>query len=80
MLKKASKIFQSKDKNVKSENKFIHLELPIIYSELYFYGRITRQESEDILRVNGMHDGQYLLRESITPLGNFTVSMVQNKE
>ncbi|CAG5128976.1 unnamed protein product [Candidula unifasciata] len=49
--------------------------IPRVYSEPYFYGRITRQEAEDILTVNGKQDGLYLLRESITPLGNFSLSM-----
>ncbi|BFY99746.1 hypothetical protein BsWGS_02786 [Bradybaena similaris] len=49
--------------------------IPRVYSEPYFYGRITRQEAEDILTINGKQDGLYLLRESITPLGNFSLSM-----
>uniref|UniRef100_A0A0B6YSM1 Tyrosine-protein kinase n=1 Tax=Arion vulgaris TaxID=1028688 RepID=A0A0B6YSM1_9EUPU len=49
--------------------------IPRVYSEPYFYGRITRQEAEEIMTINGKEDGQYLLRESITPMGNFSLTM-----
>ncbi|GFR68117.1 tyrosine-protein kinase [Elysia marginata] len=50
--------------------------LPNVYNAPFFYGRITRQEAEDILKVNGMQEGLFLLRESITPMGNFSLSIV----
>ncbi|XP_059140212.1 tyrosine-protein kinase SYK-like [Physella acuta] len=74
MLKKASQLFHKKlsSDNLNNEEE---PEIPRVYNELYFYGRITRQEAEEILAVNGMEDGLYLLRESITPMGNFSLSM-----
>lgn len=50
--------------------------LPNVYNAPYFYGRITRQEAEDILKANGMQEGLFLLRESITPMGNFSLTIV----
>ncbi|XP_041360389.1 tyrosine-protein kinase SYK-like [Gigantopelta aegis] len=44
-------------------------------SAKYFYGRITRDEAEIILRERGFKEGQYLLRESISPLGNYAISL-----
>ena len=41
----------------------------------YFYGRITRDEAEDILRTNGCKEGQYLLRESMNVPGNYALSI-----
>ncbi|KAH9488826.1 hypothetical protein Btru_058717 [Bulinus truncatus] len=52
--------------------------IPRVYDEPYFYGRITRLEAEDIIQVNGMADGLYLLRESITPMGNFSLTMAHD--
>ncbi|GFO37119.1 tyrosine-protein kinase [Plakobranchus ocellatus] len=52
--------------------------LPNVYNAPFFYGRITREESEEILKMNGMQDGMYLLRESITPMGNFSLTIVHN--
>ena len=44
-------------------------------SARYFYGRITREEAEIILQERGFKEGQYLLRESISPLGNYAISL-----
>ena len=44
-------------------------------STKYFYGRITRDEAEDILRHNGAYEGLYLLRESMTVAGNYALSI-----
>ncbi|KAL3868263.1 hypothetical protein ACJMK2_041094 [Sinanodonta woodiana] len=44
-------------------------------SALYFYGRITRDEAEIILKERGCVEGMYLLRESINPLGNYAISL-----
>lgn len=74
MLKKASQLFHKKPSSDNLNNEE-EPEIPRVYNELYFYGRITRQEAEEILAVNGMEDGLYLLRESITPMGNFSLSM-----
>ncbi|XP_045158360.2 tyrosine-protein kinase SYK-like [Mercenaria mercenaria] len=41
----------------------------------YFYGRITRDEAEEILKEQGFVEGMFLLRESINPLGNYAVSL-----
>lgn len=41
----------------------------------YFYGRITREEAEEFLRSRGGRDGMFLLRESISPMGNYAISI-----
>lgn len=41
----------------------------------YFYGRITRDEAEEILREHNCMEGMFLLRESISPLGNYAISI-----
>jgi spleen tyrosine kinase len=41
----------------------------------YFYGRITRDEAEEILKESGAVEGMFLLRESINPLGNYAISL-----
>jgi len=44
-------------------------------SVAFFYGRITREEAEQILGSYDRKEGLYLLRESINPLGNYAVSI-----
>ena len=44
-------------------------------SQPYFYGRVTREEAEQILTVHGLQEGMYLLRESISTLGDYAVSV-----
>ncbi len=44
-------------------------------STKYFYGRITRDEAEEILRLNGLREGLYLLRESMAVAGNYALSI-----
>ena len=41
----------------------------------YFYGRITRAEAELFLQERGGHEGLFLLRESISPMGNYAISI-----
>ena len=41
----------------------------------YFYGRITRDESEKILKDNGCQDGLFLLRESTKKMGDYVLSL-----
>ncbi|KAF6025752.1 SYK [Bugula neritina] len=41
----------------------------------YFYGRITRDESEKILRDRGCQDGMFLLRESTKKMGDYVLSL-----
>lgn len=41
----------------------------------YFYGRITRDEAEEILKERNVPEGMFLLRESISPLGNYAISL-----
>lgn len=41
----------------------------------YFYGRITRDEAEEILKDRHNVEGMFLLRESISPLGNYAISV-----
>lgn len=41
----------------------------------YFYGRISRDEAESILRRNGCQEGLYLLRENVSIPGNFALSI-----
>ncbi|KAL8577790.1 hypothetical protein ACOMHN_001659 [Nucella lapillus] len=41
----------------------------------YFYGRITREEAEEFLQGRGGRDGMFLLRESISPMGNYAISI-----
>ncbi|XP_071140498.1 tyrosine-protein kinase SYK-like isoform X1 [Mytilus edulis] len=47
-------------------------------SVAYFYGRITREEAEQILASYDKKEGLYLLRESINPLGNYAISICHN--
>ncbi|KAK7099740.1 tyrosine-protein kinase SYK-like [Littorina saxatilis] len=44
-------------------------------TQQYFYGRITREEAEKRLQERGAQEGLYLLRESISPMGNYAVSI-----
>ncbi|VDI10084.1 spleen tyrosine kinase [Mytilus galloprovincialis] len=46
----------------------------------YFYGRITREEAEQILASYDKKEGLYLLRESINPLGNYAISICHNNK
>jgi len=41
----------------------------------YFYGRISRDEAESVLRRNGCQEGLYLLRENISVAGNYALSI-----
>ncbi|KAK7099739.1 tyrosine-protein kinase SYK-like [Littorina saxatilis] len=41
----------------------------------YFYGRITREEAEQFLQERGGKEGLFLLRESISPMGNYAISI-----
>ena len=41
----------------------------------FFYGRITRDEAEVVLKDRGSIEGLFLLRESISPLGNYAISV-----
>lgn len=41
----------------------------------YFYGRISRDEAESILRRNGCKEGLYLLRENVSIPGNYALSI-----
>lgn len=41
----------------------------------YFYGRITREEAELFLMERGGSEGLFLLRESISPMGNYAISI-----
>lgn len=47
-------------------------------SVAYFYGRITREEAEQILDRYERKEGLFLLRESINPLGNYAISICHN--
>lgn len=40
-----------------------------------FYGRITREEAELFLHERGKAEGLFLLRESISPMGNYAISV-----
>ncbi|XP_005099019.1 tyrosine-protein kinase SYK [Aplysia californica] len=81
MFKKASKLFSRTDKDKENSSKEVsEAEVLGVYIEPFFYGRITRQEAEDVLKVNGNADGLYLLRESFTPMGNFSLSISHNGE
>lgn len=46
----------------------------------YFYGRITRDEAEEILKEHSLVEGMFLLRESINPLGNYAISLCHDKK
>jgi len=41
----------------------------------YFYGRISRDEAENVLRRSGCQEGLYLLRENISIAGNYALSI-----
>lgn len=44
----------------------------------YFYGRISRDEAEQILMSNGCREGLYLLRENVSTAGNYALSICHN--
>lgn len=46
----------------------------------FFYGRITRDEAEVILNDRGCIEGLFLLRESISPLGNYAISVCHDSK
>lgn len=75
---------QFKDK----ENKSIELLKPLLQEDVedlgldqekWFFGDITRQVAEDILKKRGAH-GSYLVRESRTQPGNYVLSVRNNTE
>ena len=41
----------------------------------YFYGRISRDEAESVLRRSGCQEGLYLLRENMSTPGNYALSI-----
>ncbi|KAE8633360.1 hypothetical protein XENTR_v10001861 [Xenopus tropicalis] len=45
----------------------------------YFFGNITREESEDYLRQAGAADGLYLLRQSRSYLGGYALSVAHGR-
>ncbi|XP_041429971.1 uncharacterized protein LOC399022 isoform X2 [Xenopus laevis] len=45
----------------------------------YFFGNITREESEDYLRQAGATDGLYLLRQSRSYLGGYALSVAHGR-
>ena len=47
---------------------------------LWFHGRVTRQEAEDLLERAGKKDGMFLLRESTAQTGSYAVSMCHNRK
>lgn len=46
----------------------------------FFYGRIIREEVEYFLRERGFEEGLFLLRESISLLGNYVISICYNNK
>lgn len=46
----------------------------------FFYGNITREESEDYLHQGGMADGMYLLRQSRSYLGGYALSVAYGRQ
>lgn len=46
----------------------------------WFHGCITRQEAEDFLIKAGKNDGLYLVRESISQVGSYALSMCYNNK
>ena len=49
-------------------------------TQLWFHGRITRQEAEDLLQIAGKRDGTYLLRESTAQNGSYALSLCHNRK
>ena len=47
-------------------------------SEKYFFGRIPREDAENILANNGRKEGLYLLREKVE-IGNYALSICHDK-
>lgn len=78
MIKRAADFIQKRTPSVDSNEGNGKSWIPRVYTEPYFYGRITRKECDIILTNNGKSDGLYLLRESITPMGNFSLSLVSD--
>ena len=46
----------------------------------YFFGRITREEAEFYLGQNKCGSGLFLLRECISPIGNYAISVCKSKK
>ncbi|KAG7488141.1 hypothetical protein MATL_G00030560 [Megalops atlanticus] len=46
----------------------------------FFYGSISRAEAEDYLKLAGMADGLFLLRQCLRSLGGYVLSVVWNLE
>lgn len=46
----------------------------------FFYGSISRSEAEEHLKLAGMSDGLFLLRQCLRSLGGYVLSMVYNLE
>lgn len=46
----------------------------------FFYGSISRSEAEEHLKLAGMGDGLFLLRQCLRSLGGYVLSLVWNLE
>ncbi len=46
-----------------------------LFDELFYWGRITRQDAEDILEQLGLKNGLYLVREKIEEAGAYAISL-----
>eukprot|EP00127_Corallochytrium_limacisporum_P000660 Clim_evm59s22 gene=Clim_evmTU59s22 len=44
--------------------------------QVWFHGRLTREEAEEVLRQGGGHDGMFLVRESTRHPGDYTLSLI----
>jgi len=73
---------------VDKDNKAIELKLPLLQEDVedlgldqekWFFGDITRNIAEDILKKRGAH-GSYLVRESRTQPGNYVLSVRNHTE
>lgn len=51
-----------------------------VTNQTYFYGRITRDEAERLLREAGCEDGLFLLRESTKKMGDYVLSLCAGRK
>uniref|UniRef100_A0A8B9G130 Tyrosine-protein kinase n=1 Tax=Amazona collaria TaxID=241587 RepID=A0A8B9G130_9PSIT len=57
----------------------MHTEMPDAAAHLpFYYGSIARAEAEEYLKLAGMSDGLFLLRQCLRSLGGYVLSMVCN--
>lgn len=55
-------------------------KLLVAKDEMWYHGRISRTEAEELLQNNGKINGLYLVRESLWTTGEYVLSLTQSQQ